>query len=134
MSLEKFLTLGAKGGNLLFCGAGFSADCLNFSSSEVGTASPLHDLLNTAVGHRFTDIQLAADEFIEKFGEKGLLRLLSEKYSVSKRTKSIDEILLYPWERIYTTNYDDVIAQSLTALNKGHYAANNTEKPFDVSK
>lgn len=134
LSLEKFLTLGVNGGNLLFCGAGFSADCLNFGASEVGTASPLHDMLNTAVGHQFSDMQLAADEFIEKFGENGLLKLLNDKYSVSKRTKPIDEILRYPWERIYTTNYDDVIEQSMTALNKGHYAANNTERPFDVSK
>lgn len=36
--------------------------------------------------------------------------------------------------KIYTTNYDAVIEQSLTQLGQRYYSANNTEKPFDVSK
>jgi hypothetical protein len=134
MSLDKFLALGAGGGNLLFCGAGFSADCLNFNAEQIGSASPLHKMLNTAVGYEYSDMQLAADDYLEKHGENGLLKALSEKYAISKRTESVDEVLKYPWDRIYTTNYDDVIAQSLTALGTPHYVANNTERPSDVSK
>jgi len=134
MSLDKFLTLEARGGNLLFCGAGFSADCLNFNEEEIGSASPLHKSLNTAVMYEYSEMQLAADEYLEKCGEHGLLKMLSEKYAITKRTNSVDEILKYPWDRIYTTNYDDVIAQSLTALGTPHYVANNTEKPFDISR
>ena len=117
MSLDKFLALGAGGGNLLFCGAGFSADCLNFNAEQIGSASPLHRMLNTAVGYEYSDMQLAADDYLEKHGENGLLKALSEKYAISKRTDSVDEVLKYPWDRIYTTNYDDVISQSLTALS-----------------
>jgi len=134
MSAKKFLTLGAGGGNLLFCGAGFSADCLNFNEEEVGSASPLHQLLNAEVGHNYSDMQLAADEYLEKFGEHGLMKLLAEKYSISKRTSAVDQVLKYPWDRIYTTNYDDVISQSLTDLGIPHYVANNSEKPFEISK
>lgn len=134
MSLREFIGHGVNGGNLLFCGAGFSADCLNFSSKVVGSASPLHKTLNQALKYEFSDMQLAADEYIEKFGEHGLLSLLTEKYSVSKRTKDIDTILKYPWSRVYTTNYDSVISQSMTFLGQPHYVANNTEKPFDVEK
>ena len=118
----------------IFLGAGFSADCLNFSEHEVGTASPLHELLNQSVGHDYSDMQLAADEYLEKNGESGLLKLLTEKYAITKRTGSVDEILKYPWARIYTTNYDNVISQSLTTLGVPHYAANNTEKPHEISK
>lgn len=134
MSFNNFLEQGASGGNLLFCGAGFSADCLNFSSQEIGAASPLHKALNEALEYEYNDMQLAADEYTEKEGEHGLLSLLSEKYSISKRTKDIDDILKYPWSRIYTTNYDQVISQSLTHLGKSHYVANNTERRFDVEK
>lgn len=134
MSAEKFLTLGVGGGNLLFCGAGFSADCLNFNEEEVGSASPLHRLLNAEVGHEYSDMQLAADDYLEKFGETGLMKLLAEKYSITKRTGTVDQVLKYPWDRIYTTNYDDVISQSLTDLGTPHYVANNTEKPFEISK
>ena len=134
VSLRDSLKIGANGGNLLFCGAGFSADCLNFGSEALGSASPLHKTLNDAVGYEFSDMQLAADEFIEKSGEHGLLRLLSEKYSISRRTKDVDEILRYPWTRIYTTNYDNVISQALTAIGRPHYVANNLESPAEIRK
>ncbi len=132
--MKNFLSHGANGGNLLFCGAGFSANCLNFSLDEVGVASPLHKTLNSALEYDYDEMQIAADEYLDKFGEHGLLSLLTEKYSISKRTKEIDKILEYPWTRIYTTNYDCVISQSLTHLGKSHYVANNTEKPFDIEK
>ena len=34
------------GGGYLFCGAGFSADCLNFDDIEIGAGYPLLQLLN----------------------------------------------------------------------------------------
>lgn len=134
MSLTKFLKNGTGGGNLLFCGAGFSANCLNFTDEEVGVASPLHQLLNDSMNYQYKEMQVAADEYVAEYGEHKLLSLLTDKYSISRRTKDIDEILRYPWTRIYTTNYDDVISQSLTHLGIAHYDANNTEKPYDVNK
>lgn len=134
MSLEKFLNQGANGGNLLFCGAGFSANCLNFDDSELGATSPLLKSLNDTLGYEFSEMQIAADEYMEKHGEHGLLKLLSSKYSITKRTNDIDKILNYPWTRIYTTNYDDVISQSMTSMGCKHYVANNNEKPFEIRK
>lgn len=134
MSLDKSLTNGAIGGSLLFCGAGFSAGCLNFKDEELGAAWPLLKALNNALGYEFEDLQVAADEYAEEKGENQLFTLLQDRYSVTKRTSEIDEILRYPWTRIYTTNYDDVISQSLTSSGKSHYVANNLETPFEVSQ
>lgn len=66
-------------------------------------------------------------------GESQLFSLLQDRYSVTRRTAEIEKILKFPWTRIYTTNYDDVISQSLTANSKAHYVANNTETPHEVS-
>ncbi len=134
MSLDDYIRSGVNGGNILFCGAGFSADCLNFNDEELGTAFPLHSLLNDKLNYRFDDIQLSADEYIDKFGEAGLLSLLRDKYNVLRHTTEINDILEYPWERIYTTNYDDTISQSLKKLDVEHCVANNTETPRDVEK
>ena len=134
MSLEKILASGRDGGCILFCGSGFSADCLTFSDTLAGTVSPLHQALNDALGYEYTDIQIAADDYMHEHGEHGLLSLLRENYSISKRTSAVDQILAYPWDRIYTTNYDDVISQSLTAKNIAHHVANNLETPQDVMK
>ena len=134
MSMEKALATGKDGGLILFCGSGFSSDCLTFANAVAGTMSPLHHALNSALEYEFSDVQLAADEYLAKFGQHALLALLREKYSISRRTAVVDAILRYPWDRIYTTNYDDVISQSLTASSIEHYAANNLEPPHDVKK
>lgn len=134
MSLDETLRTGANGGSLLFCGAGFSAGCLNFTNSEIGAARPLQKALNDALEYEYQDIQIAADEYVEAKGEHELFSLLQQRYSVTKRTADIDEILKYPWTRIYTTNYDDVISQSLTDAGRPHYVANNLETPFEVSQ
>lgn len=134
MSIEKHLLQGLGGGSLLFCGAGFSADCLNFTNSELGVASPLLKSLNASLGFQYNDLQDATDEYIEQNGEHGLLSLLKEKYSVSKRTTETDAILRYPWSRIYTTNYDDVVSMGLTELGINHDIANNTEPKYSFEK
>jgi len=134
MSLDDYLTRGAIGGSLLFCGAGFSAGCLNFKDSEIGAAWPLLKAFNDALGYEFEDLQIAADEYAQEKGENQLFSLLQDRYSVTRRTADIDEILKYPWTRIYTTNYDDVISQSLTSNGAAHYVANNLETPHEVSQ
>lgn len=134
MSLDNLLTKGASGGSLLFCGSGFSAGCLNFKENELGAAWPLLKALNDALGYEYEDIQIAADEYVEDKGEHELFAMLQDRYSVTKRTAEIDGILKYPWTRIYTTNYDDVVSQSLTHSGKPHYVANNLETPFEVSQ
>lgn len=93
MSLEEVLSAGRDGGYLLFCGSGFSADCLTFSNAYAGTMSPLHSALNDALEYEYSDVQVAADDFLNQHGEHGLLALLREKYSVSKRTTAVDSIL-----------------------------------------
>jgi len=134
MSLVEFIQSGSQGGNLLFCGAGFSANCLNFNSDELGTAWPLMKALNERLNYEFVDMQVAADEFVENFGEHSLLSLLEEKYSVCKRTNYTDTILKYPWSRIYTTNYDDLISQTLINHGVRHYVANNSETPQEIRR
>lgn len=134
MTLVESLEMSASGGALLFCGAGFTAGCLNFKDSELGASWPLLKALNDALEYDFGDIQVAADDYAESKGDNGLFQLLQDRYSVLKRTKNIDEILKYPWTRIYTTNYDDVISQSLTDSATPHYVANNTETPFEVKQ
>ncbi len=133
MDMNDFLKQGVNGGNLLFCGAGFSADCLNFSENSLGTLSPLLKELNDKLDYDYDNIQYAADEYSKNHGQNGLLKLLQKKYSVSHRVTDVDDILKYPWDRIYTTNYDDVISQSLTTHRIKHCVLNNTDVPSDVN-
>ncbi len=130
--MKDLLKQGVNGGNLLFCGAGFSADCLNFSKNSLGTLSPLLKELNDELGYDYNNIQYAADEYSKNNGQNGLLKLLQNKYSVSHRVTDVDNILKYPWDRIYTTNYDDVISQSLSVNGIKRCILNNTDNPLEI--
>ncbi len=45
---QRRLNLARNGGGILFCGAGFSSDCLNFKPDEtLGTGAQLLNLFNT---------------------------------------------------------------------------------------
>ena len=133
MEMDDLLEQGVNGGNLLFCGAGFSADCLNFSKNTLGTLAPLLKELNKDLGYNYRDVQHAADKYSKKHSQHGLLKLLQDKYKVSHRATDVDAILKYPWDRIYTTNYDDVISQSLTAHRIKHCVLSNTDVPSGVN-
>ncbi len=134
MDMDDLLKQGMNGTNLLFCGAGFSADCLNFSKKNLGTLTPLLKELNDELGYPYNDIQDATDAYLDKYADNGLLDLLKDKYTVLRRPTTVDTILKYPWSRIYTTNYDDVISKSLDHLGKKHFVANNTNIPSDFEK
>ncbi len=139
MAMDDLLKKGMNGGNILFCGAGFSADCLDFSKNSLGTLTPLLEELNDELGllgleDAYETPQHAADAYLEKFNYTSLLTLLRDKYKVLQRPTVIDDILKYPWDRIYTTNYDNVISQSLTAHGIKNCVVNNTDTPLDTEK
>ena len=117
------------GDGYLFCGAGFSADCLNFDDITIGTGYPLLQLLNKELSYQFEDLQTAADEFIQANGYTALQALLKRRYQVKNVPQSILDLLSFPWERIYTTNYDDCISMTLTQLGKPHRRINNLDLP-----
>jgi hypothetical protein len=134
MDLDDALQECLTGGAVLFCGAGFSANSLNFGNVEIGTGYPLLKLLNTELGYEFDDLHTAADDFVETRGNHALMLLLKERYQVVNIPQSNLDILKYPWDIIYTTNYDDSIALSLQKLNKKYRRFNNLDCPPESGK
>ena len=66
---QRRLNLARNGGGILFCGAGFSADCLNFSPDEMlGTGAQLLNLFNAELNQKppYKDLQNAADALWDK--------------------------------------------------------------------
>lgn len=114
MNVRDFLEASTAGGAVLFCGAGFLADCLNLSDNEsLGVGSALRDLLNAELRKfgkgPYEKLANAADQFVHVQGETALIALLREKFTVSHVTDKMVDIVKFPWERIYTTNYDNAI-------------------------
>lgn len=129
---QRRLDLARNGGGILFCGAGFSADCLNFRPDEkLGTGAQLLNLFNSELSQDppYKDLKNAADELQAKIGDNGMMALLNSRYTVSEVTSDMTELLRYPWEAIYTTNYDNSLEIAAQAANTPVEALNNTDDP-----
>ncbi|MCX8500670.1 MAG: SIR2 family protein [Alphaproteobacteria bacterium] len=111
---------------VLFCGAGFSANCLSlYTDDEFGSSNTLLEKLNSQLQHKFTNLKNASEKYIKEFGEHGLLKLLQENYTVSRVTHDMIDIVRFPWNAIYTTNYDNAIELALQKADKHPFPVNN---------
>ena len=130
---EAKLSQARRGGGILFCGAGFTADCLNFSSDEeVGAGHYLLQLLNSKLKnigatHSYKNVQNAAAEYMKHKGENGLMSLLQERFDIKTVTEDMVEILRFPWGRVYTTNYDNGIEFGLRSAGLKPNPINNLD-------
>jgi len=129
---QRRFNLARNGGGILFCGAGFSADCLNFKPDEtLGTGAQLLDLFNTELRQDppYRDLQNAADALQEKIADNGMMTLLKERFTVSNVTSDMADLLRYPWQAVYTTNYDNALEIAAQAAHKQAEPLNNTDDP-----
>lgn len=133
---QRRLDIARNGGGILFCGAGFSADCLNFKPDEtLGTGAQLLNLFNTELRQDppYKDLQNAADALWDIKADNGMMTLLKDRYTVSEVTSDMTELLNYPWQAVYTTNYDDSLEISAKAANKSAEPLNNTDDPGTIT-
>tara|TARA_Y100000815_G_C13119012_1_gene416109 strand:- start:9 stop:476 length:468 start_codon:yes stop_codon:yes gene_type:complete len=129
---QRRLDLARNGGGVMFCGAGFSADCLNFAPDQtLGTGAQLLNLFNEKLSQNppYRDLKNAADELQERLADHGMMSLLKELYTVSKVTDDMTEIMKYPWQTIYTTNYDNAIELAAHSASKSVAPHNNCDDP-----
>ncbi|MFK7866494.1 MAG: SIR2 family protein [Alphaproteobacteria bacterium] len=126
-ALKQRLEENVNGGGLLFCGSGFSSDCLNFDAEELGTSEPLLTHLNGVLKYDCRDLSEAASIYWQEHGSNALMNLLKEKYKAAQYSIEVQNILKYSWFKIYTTNYDNVISRALSDLPKKHEVINNSD-------
>ena len=133
MDFRSLLSHAKNGGGILFCGAGFPADCLNFKNiEEIGATGALLKLLNQELENAgqtcvFKEVKNAADEYREKIGEFELMQLLKQRFSIAHVTEEMIEIASFPWDRIYTTNYDNALELACTRADRAFNSNNNVD-------
>lgn len=134
------LNLARNGRGILFCGAGFSASALNFSEhEEIGVGAHLLAFLNVQLKEKgfetgFKDLRNAADAALEAFGEFGLMSLLQKRFKLENVSADMVDIVKFPWERIYTTNYDNAIEIALLRAKVNSCIINNTQNLNEISE
>ena len=116
--LKSALEHGVQGKATLFVGAGFSIDSINFQDQNIPSASPLLELLNHGLPKDSKLLDVAAGRFLDAHGPEKYLGLLRTEYKAKLASEDVVDIMKYPWNRIYTTNYDDVIENALKAKRR----------------
>ena len=96
--------------SILFLGSGFSRSATNILGTNIPTGRDLHrqfaELLN--VDPDIYNLNTLADEIVSQ-RTVDLYQLLYDTFMVREIDRDQDAILKLPWNRIYTTNYDDTV-------------------------
>lgn len=137
VELQELLQRGRNGNAILFCGAGITADCLNFDDAAVlGVSSHLLRLFNDelkAAGKQsdFKSLRNASNRYKRDLGNHRLMQLLKDRFRLNKVSASIVDIVGYPWTTIYTTNYDNGLEIALQSAGRKFKSLNNLDDPND---
>ena len=109
---------------LLFLGAGFSSGATRIKDGKEATFPLGQDLANELLSDlnkpnsAQKNLATCSAFYEAKKTRKGLLYALAEKLEVKKAKDYHYNILSYPWWRIYTTNYDNLVQLAMPATTK----------------
>jgi len=139
-NLDELLLKGRTGSAILFCGAGLTADCLNFNDTNgLGVTSHLLNIMNSELDEKgkttgYRDIKNAAKAYKKAFGEYQLKNTLVNRFTLSNVSSSICNIIKYPWAKIYTTNFDNGLEIAHQYIHKKCCSFNNLDEEEGVYK
>ena len=119
MELEQALELALDGHAVLFVGAGYSVGAVNKKGQPLKAGRELADhLASLADLPAATSLEDAAEEFINLYGEEELVGTIKEEFTVGDITPAQEQLAEIPWRRIYTTNYDNVLEEAYSRVNR----------------
>lgn len=119
MNINDALKFVNDGKSLLFTGAGFSFGAENSENIQIPLGDMLLDRIKRDLGKsdKWTLEEAAEELFISKKAE-GYTEFLKLQYICKKIAPYHETYAKFPWMRIYTTNFDDVIEKSYDAQGK----------------
>jgi SIR2-like domain len=134
MELDEALRHALDGQAILFVGAGFSTQALTAKGENLPTGSKLAMLLATKLKLAATpSLDIVADMFVHAAGEFQLIQLLRDSLTADQVTPEQAIFGSVPWQRVYTTNYDNVV--ELAYAKQGRHIDSPTfaDSPSDLT-
>lgn len=122
MEIRDAVTHLLNGEAILFLGSGFSYGALNINDEPFAIADELKNRLlhKLSISDENYDLPTVANHFIKVKGEQDLIEFLKKEFTAKKVTTYQKTIASQKWQRIYTTNYDNII-ESVTANTPNHF-------------
>ncbi|MBQ6226508.1 MAG: SIR2 family protein [Bacteroidaceae bacterium] len=113
MELQESIIHALDGNAVLFLGSGFSIGATKEDGTEFKTAAPLaHKLLaecGLSKDEYVDDLGQASEVFVNMRSEHELVDYMRKEYTAIDVSPAQEVIASVKWQRIYTTNYDNVI-------------------------
>lgn len=120
MDLIEALQHAIDGNAVLFVGSGFS-----YKSENLDNASPMTGRAFAKELYRLSgvvteddNLMVASQIYVHKFNSANLTSLCRNTFTIKKPAAHHVSIMGVPWQRIYTTNYDDLLERSATENGK----------------
>ena len=121
MELREAIIHALNGNAILFLGSGFSIGATKENNGLFQTAGSLAHKLLKECGFKddelIEDIGSASMVYQKEKGEHGLVEFLRNEFTAIESTDEQNTVAQINWQRVYTTNYDNVYE---LAANKNH--------------
>lgn len=135
MEISEAIIHALDGDAVLFIGSGFSLGATNVRNDKFKTATPLaHKLLRDCEFEEkdFTDdLGIASRIYQDTKGEIDLVEFLRKEYTAVDVTSEQEIIAQVNWQRIYTTNYDNVFELASEKNKKKIQSVILSDRPND---
>ena len=135
MEIREAIIHALDGDAILFIGSGFSLGATNEKNDKFETATPLaHKLLKECEFEEkdFTnDLGIASRIYQDTKGEIDLVEFLRKEYTAIDVTSEQEIIAKINWQRIYTTNYDNVFELACEKTKKRIQSVILSDRPND---
>lgn len=114
MELQEAIKHALDGNAVLFAGSGFSFGATSLSGEKPLPGRELaKELYRLAeVDAEDSDLSNASQFYVQKFGEADLSQYCKQMFTIRSPAAHHVKVIGAPWQRIYTTNYDDLIEKS----------------------
>lgn len=120
--------------SVAFFGAAFSKDATNLNGVEMMAAGGLAKAMSDMLGEAEPlPLELASQEYVRRKIQPDIRELIVNSYSASKISNYQKHLSSLPWQRIYTTNYDNIIEKGRRDSGMIALSATVLEKPSDFS-
>jgi hypothetical protein len=120
--------------SVAFFGAGFSRDASNLDGKEMKSSGGLAEILSTALDENETlPLELASQEYVRAKIEPDIRDLIRQSYSANSVSGYQKHLSSLPWQRMYTTNYDNVLEKGRRDSGMPVLSATSLEAPAEYS-
>lgn len=135
MKLNQAIEYALNGEALLFLGAGFSTEAYNINDQRMGDAKQFSKSLCKEMNWpENDDLSRVSNLYIKNNSVIQLVDLLKKEFSTKDLKEFYKIVTDVNWNRVYTTNYDDVFEFASRKSNKSYSTVTIDKEPSKYNK